>query len=433
MADARQDLSIRHSGIAHQAVPSGIFIDPVLKATDRNVLCVMRTQMSQDSKLVMPTYREIKRMANIGSDATVSRALSILRLTRWIVRAEVLRDLGGRIIRVVYDVCDEPECLQTVIAQDTSYLGFVETSQSHNHPAVAHAARMAQGGIDQFMDEVSMGHRAVRSLSPTEKQEIRQRSRESLAQFQQGNAEHITYFGMSLNNKISLLDEPDDPEEETWIPDESPVQKTRLQKLKSGPENDEFGTRLQFLKSQNSQTSKTEECSSSFINTTTTAETEKRDFSDSGLFWPEILTTELNENERRLIARSLSKADSQDRQPLINQLTGRMLDRTQPEIEDPVKYMAWLIKHHLKGEEVLTSFSTRDYRQQDAPGESRHGRKNALERQLREAKSTINTLRTMMEHPSSNPALRQQLEQSLQREEALLQSLNDEMRQYAEN
>jgi hypothetical protein len=393
----------------------------------------MRTQMSQDSKLVMPTYREIKRMANIGSDATVSRAISILRLTRWIVRAEVLRDLGGRIIRVVYDVCDEPECLQTVIAQDTSYLGFVETSQSHNHPAVAHAARMAQNGIDQFLGEVAMGQRAVRSLSPTEKQEIRQRSLENLAQFRQGDAEHITYFGMPLSNKISLLDEFD--EEEAWITDERPALETRLQKLKSGTDNGESGTRLQFLKSQNSQTSKTEECSSSssFITTTTTAETEKRDYSNSNLFWPDILKSELNENERRLIARSLSKADSQDRQPLINQLTGRMLDRTQPEIEDPVKYMAWLIKHHLKGEEVLTSFSTRDYRHQSTPGEFRQDRQNAIERQLRDAKSKIATIRTMMEHTSSNPALRQQLEQSLQREEALLQSLNDEMRQYAEN
>jgi hypothetical protein len=431
MADARQDLSLRHSGIAHQAVPSGIFIDPVLKATDRNVLCVMRTQMSQDSKLVMPTYREIKRMANIGSDATVSRAISILRLTRWIVRAEVLRDLGGRIIRVVYDICDEPECLQTVIAQDTSYLGFVETSQFHNHPAVAHAARMAQGGVDQFLGEVAHGHRAVRSLSPTEKQEIRQRSQEELVQFRAGNVEQASYHDMSLCNKISLLDEPDD--EEIWIPDGRPALETRLHKLKSGTENGEFGTRLQFLKSQNSQTSKTEECSSSFINTTTTAETEKREFLNSDLFWPDILKSELNDNERRLILRSLSKAESQDRQPLINQLTGRMLDRTQPEIEDPVKYMAWLIKHHLKGEEVLTSFSTRDYQQQTTPGESRQERQNNLKRQLREVRSKITTIRDMMERAHDNPKLHQQFEESLQREEALLQSLNDEMRQYAEN
>jgi hypothetical protein len=373
-------------------------------------------------------------MANIGSDATVSRAISILRLTRWIVRAEVLRDLGGRIIRVVYDICDEPECLQTVIALDTSYLGFVETSQFHNHPAVAHAARMAQGGIDQFIGEVAHGIRAVRSLSPTEKQEIRQRSLEELEQFQAGNVEQANYHGMSLCNKISLLDEPDD--EDIWIPDENPEPETRLQKLKSGSENGESETRLQFLKSQNNQTSKTEECSSnsssSFI-TTTTADKEKREFSNSDLFWPDILKSELNDNERRLILRSLSKVDSQDRQPLINQLTGRMLDRTQPEIEDPVKYMAWLIKHHLKGEEVLTSFSTRDYRQQATPGESRQDRQNNLKRQLLEVRSKITTIRDMMERARDNPKLHQQFQESLQREEALLQSLNDEMRQYAEN
>lgn len=434
MADDRHDLSVRHSGIAHQALPTGIFIDPILKATDRNVLCVMRTQMDQDAKLVMPTYREIKRMANIGSDATVSRAISILRLTRWIVRTDVIRDPGGRIIRVVYDVCDEPECLQTVIAEDTSYMNFVKTSQFHNHPAVAHAAHMAQGGIDNFLDEVSTGKRSVRSLSPTEKQEIRQQSRENLEQFRQGKTEQTTYHFMLVSNRISTLDVEELSSNAGADVAETPAE-TRLQKMKSGSADTDSGARLQFLKSQESQTSKTEEyCSSSSFYITTTAEGKNRETSSSDLYWPDLLMSALNENERAMILRRLSTVEGQDQQPLINQLTGRMMDSTQPEIEDPVKYMFWLISSHQQGHEVLTSFSTRDYRQQTVKASAKT-QKSALERQLREVKSKIGSLKTLMagRSASKNPALLQQLEQSLQRENASLQALTEEMQQLAEN
>ena len=431
MAEDRQDLSLRHSGISHQAIPSGIFVDPILKGTDRNVLCVMRSQMGQDSKLVMPTYREIKRMANIGSDATVSRAISILRLTRWIVRTEVLRDVGGRIIRVVYDICDEPESLQSAIQQDTGFLDFVETSQFHYHPAVAHAARMAQGGIDAFLDEVAAGKRSIRSLTPTEKQEVRQQSKDELESLKRGDVELALFHFMQITNKVSTIDDEDAVSISSKTDEMN--YKTRLQKMKSGSESADSDTRLQFLKSQNNQTSKNEalSSSSSFLNTTTTRDGENSD--SPSLFWPPFMLETLSENERLLILRKLTTAKGEDQQPLINQLAGRMKDRTQPELEDPVKYMFWLIKHHMSGEDVLTSFSTRDYRKQTASGESKGQRKQILARQLHETESKINTIRTMMEHASTNPALRQQLEQSLQLEEARKREMNEEMQQFAEN
>ncbi|MEW8439691.1 MAG: hypothetical protein AB2689_16205, partial [Candidatus Thiodiazotropha taylori] len=335
MADDRVDLSVRHSGIPHQALPTGIFIDPTLKATDRNVLCVFRTQMGKASKMAMPTYREIKRMANIGSDATVSRAISILRLTRWIIKVGDIRDDGGRIVRTAYDICDEPECLQTVMDKDTSYFDFVKRMHSHNHPAVVHMAKSVQNGIDLFSDLVADGKRSVRSLSPTEKQDIREESYANLRQFQQGEIELAGYYAVALCNKVSILDE------------EELSSEPRLQKLKSGTEGQDSGARLQFLKSQKSLTSKTEEyCSSSSFNTTTTTTGEHRKTPDAELFWPPLLMSELNDNERALILRKLSLVDGQDQQPLINQLTGRMMDSKQPDIEDPVKYMFWLIKKH---------------------------------------------------------------------------------------
>ncbi|MBW9271957.1 MAG: hypothetical protein K1566_20135 [Candidatus Thiodiazotropha sp. (ex. Lucinisca nassula)] len=423
MADDRVDLSVRHSGIPHQALPTGIFIDPTLKATDRNVLCVFRTQMSEASKMAMPTYREIKRMANIGSDATVSRAISILRLTRWIIKVGDIRDDGGRIVRTAYDICDEPECLQTVIKRDTRYLGFVKRMHSHHHPAVVHMANLVQDGIDLFSDLVADGKRSVRSLSPTEKQEIREEAHENLRQFQQSKIDKATYHAVTYSNKISILDEEELPPE------------ARLQKLKSGTGGQDSEPRLQFLKSQKSLTSKTEEyCSSSSFNTTTTTTGENRKTSDAELFWPTLLMSELNDSERALILRRLSLVEGQDQQPLINQLTGRMMDSHQPDLEDPVKYMFWLIKKHQEGEEVLTSASTRDYRK-PSDDISARVQKNDIETQLREVKSRIGSLKTLMDGHSAgkNPALHQQLLQSLQREEAALQALTEEMQQIAEN
>jgi uncharacterized protein YukE len=61
--------------------------------------------------------------------------------------------------------------------------------------------------------------------------------------------------------------------------------------------------------------------------------------------------------------------------------------------------------------------------------------KNDIETQLREVKSKIGNLKTLMGGPSAskNPALHQQLSQSLQREEATLQALTEEAQQIAEN
>ncbi|MCU7886584.1 MAG: hypothetical protein KZQ82_20540, partial [Candidatus Thiodiazotropha sp. (ex Lucinoma annulata)] len=199
---------------------------------------------------------------------------------------------------------------------------------------------------------------------------------------------------------------------------------TRLQKMKSGYENSLSEPRLQFLKSQNSQTSKNEvlSSSSSFNTTTTTEEDAFSQKEPETLFWPAVLIDMLNENERQLLLRKLSTAPCQEQQPLINQLAGRMMDKSQPGLEDPVKYGLWLIKHHLAGEEVLTSFSTRDYRERN-PGQSKAHQKQALEKQIREMESKVQTIRTMLEHANSNPALRQQLEESLRREEIKLQEL----------
>ncbi|MEW8439267.1 MAG: hypothetical protein AB2689_14065, partial [Candidatus Thiodiazotropha taylori] len=118
----------------------------------------------------------------------------------------------------------------------------------------------------------------------------------------------------------------------------------------------------------------------------------------------------------------------------INQLTGRMMDSKQPDIEDPVKYMFWLIKKHQQGEEVLTSASTRDYRKTTGDMSARVQKSN-IERQLREVKSRIGSIKTLMEGHGGgkNPALRQQLSQSLQREEATLRALTEEMQKIAEN
>ncbi|MCU7866090.1 MAG: hypothetical protein KZQ92_19180 [Candidatus Thiodiazotropha sp. (ex Lucinoma borealis)] len=391
-----RNLSFRHSGIEHTAIPAGIFSDPNLKATDRNVLCVMRTQIRQGSKMVMPTYKEIRRMANIGSDATVSRALSILRITRWIMKTQEIRDGAGRIIRIAYDLFDEPESLQRVMDDDPSFLEFLETSESHYHPAVANAARAANRGLQFFVADVADGKRSVRTLGLNEKQEIREMAQQHQAKIVRGEDTGDTHGHYIVSSSsITVLDE----------------------------EESGLDTRLQFLKSQNSQTSKNEVLSSSSsFNITTTTEDAFSQKEPETLFWPAVLIDMLNENERQLLLRKLSTAPCQEQQPLINQLAGRMMDKSQPGLEDPVKYGLWLIKHHLAGEEVLTSFSTRDYRERN-PGQSKAHQKQVLEKQIREMESKVQTIRTMLEHANSNPALRQQLEESLRREGIKLQEL----------
>ena len=113
--------------------PERVLTDPVLESVDKMVWMVLRQNAIRGR---FPSYAQIGRAANVSSKSTVSRAIAILRATRWLARCgergvggaghEASREVGV----VVYALHDEPLPVPDTLHLDTSYLTFLQFAQA---------------------------------------------------------------------------------------------------------------------------------------------------------------------------------------------------------------------------------------------------------------------------------------------------------------
>jgi len=69
----------------HQAVPAMVIQDPVLEPVDKLVwMVIMLYARETGGRTAFPDYDTIAAKTNVSSTSTVSRAIAILRLTRWL-------------------------------------------------------------------------------------------------------------------------------------------------------------------------------------------------------------------------------------------------------------------------------------------------------------------------------------------------------------
>ena len=125
----------------HHAFPALVVEDPVLEPVDKLVwMVVYRSAHGTGSKAVFPSYADIARRANVSSSSTVSRAISILRATRWLSLCARSRDTNGRFAGNVYALHDEPLPLADALHLDPGYMAFLQDSANHHHARVRRVA-----------------------------------------------------------------------------------------------------------------------------------------------------------------------------------------------------------------------------------------------------------------------------------------------------
>jgi hypothetical protein len=123
-------------------VPRALFLDRRLTPLERNAWQVFRLRLNDDGVTAFLTYDELRPFlasipcAGQASHETVARALTLLRLTRWLSLVRRRRDLTtGRILGNLYVLHDEPLTPFEAMQLDPEYLGLV--SQALDHPAKA--------------------------------------------------------------------------------------------------------------------------------------------------------------------------------------------------------------------------------------------------------------------------------------------------------
>lgn len=131
------------SGNRHESVPRQLFLDRRLTPLERNAWQVFRLMLNQDGVTAFPTYEQLRPWlasmpcAGSASHETVARALTLLRLTRWLSLVRRRRDpKTGRILGNLYVLHDEPLTPFEAMQLDTDYLELVSQALGHSAKAV---------------------------------------------------------------------------------------------------------------------------------------------------------------------------------------------------------------------------------------------------------------------------------------------------------
>jgi hypothetical protein len=136
-----------------------LMVDNRLTPLDRNMWQVFKFLTTEKNGVAFPKYMELQPyVATIAygkraSKETVARAITILRLTRWITLINKERDENGQILGCLYLIHEEPVTVAETCEVDEEYTDLVSASLTHPNKSVRLCAEGAASDV-----EASDGH-----------------------------------------------------------------------------------------------------------------------------------------------------------------------------------------------------------------------------------------------------------------------------------
>lgn len=134
------------SGNPHETVPRRLLLDDRLSPLERNAWQVFRLLMNGDGVTAFPTYDQLRPFLgnNPGRPAsreTVAKALTVLRLTRWLSLGRRVRDaITGQVQGNIYILHDEPVAYSEAIQLDQDFLPLVANGLEHSNSSIREIA-----------------------------------------------------------------------------------------------------------------------------------------------------------------------------------------------------------------------------------------------------------------------------------------------------
>ena len=309
----------------HQAIPALVIQDPVLEPVDKLIwMVIMLHARNTGGRTAFPSYETLASKANVSSTSTISRAIAILRLTRWLTLCAKVRQKSGQFRGNVYILHDEPLPLLDALHLDGDYMGFIKQSIGHHHARVQTVAKAVLESLDQDI-------RAGKDLSRIDSTlERRVQAMASLShQPENKSIKNADKAGRYFTFNASALDQ-----------------------LRNSPSTKNT---LDIDQNQNSKVdektnySSGSSCSSYYKNTTTTTATTNSD--SEKIHFPEnskalIYPTRLSDNQKSLADRYLGMVDPDDRQFVLDELQGRLASeqRGMQPVYDELRFLHSLCK-----------------------------------------------------------------------------------------
>ncbi|WP_051302427.1 STY4528 family pathogenicity island replication protein [Sedimenticola selenatireducens] len=282
-------------GNRHQAFPTLVVQDPVLEPVDKLVWMVILLQAHEmGNTTAFPSYEYLARKTNVASTSTISRAIAILRATRWLTLCARLRATSGRFGGNVYALHDEPLPLADALHLDPDYMNFLRQSLTHHHARVRLVAR---GVLDTIDEDIHEGIDICAVQHPLD------RRVQAVEVIQRDLPRRYFAFSAKVMGRLrnGVVEKDPDHQDQNSKTDENRPQNLYPQKSKAGS------------------------CSSSYINTTTTETTEAtKIFSHADTEAALIYPRRLSENQRALADRYLNTVPADVRQSILDELEGRL-------------------------------------------------------------------------------------------------------------
>jgi len=273
----------------HHAFPVVVVQDPILEPVDKLVwMVICQSGRGSGTEAVFPSYADIARLANVSSTSTVSRAIAILRATRWLSLCARSREADGRFGGNVYALHDEPLPLADALHLDPGYMAFLEDAANHHHARVRRVAAAVSKSLDE---DIESGKDVLAPVNPME------RRLEAIHAIQRGG--NRRYFSFNADVLESLANSSAN--------------------VRSNQDQNSNAVKPDHQKSKSVRRS-----SSKYKNTTTTTPTDSRDSAREAVSLEALVVPQrLKDNQRALAARYLATIPVEHRQPVLDELSGR--------------------------------------------------------------------------------------------------------------
>ncbi|EFT9956724.1 helix-turn-helix domain-containing protein [Salmonella enterica] len=192
------------TGNIHDAYPRALILDIRLSPLDKMCWIMIRQYALQNDGAIFPSYDELQKLlsspgSGLASRDTVSRALTMLRLTGWLSLCKRVRDTWGRVRGNIYAQHDEPLSAKDAEVFDPGWLEMLGKACRHKYREVSETAWRVLEGI---LDDPMMRHRHSRLMEIAERL-TRPSTARDVARIQQGPANGLNH-GEAKNAQKSL-------------------------------------------------------------------------------------------------------------------------------------------------------------------------------------------------------------------------------------
>ncbi|MES9927669.1 MAG: STY4528 family pathogenicity island replication protein [Candidatus Thiodiazotropha sp. 6PDIVS] len=367
------------------AFPRLLVTDPILEPVDKIVWQIIRIHVNAPGAVTaFPSYESISTHANIKSNHTISRALAILRTTRWLSLCERVRSQSGRYLGNIYVLHDEPVTLGDAMYLDNEYMAFLQESLQHNHPRVR---KIAESVLATIQDQINDDRDALGERIHTRSYERRINSNNTGARSPEAGlilAARTDFFAIA-DTKIKTLDDSTKSQGNTHVHLLHTVKTEESGHVQNSHMDNQ--TKNSQVQKMHSDTDKQKlhtvlHSSSNNINTITTcSSTSSENIARTDeLYFPD----DISANERDLALMYLKPIPINQRQDVLDEWNGRLLSATNRNapIDNPIGYLATLCRRAKSDEFQLTiGLRVRDKREQRHKQAEAEKRRSEIEQQ----------------------------------------------------